>query len=95
MHYNHEDWFDNAMLADNTNINVMHSFPDFMVFTFATLVMFNVDMATVDIYCLDSATTRSVCRLHLSELCEYIHKQRRYKWFHLLGTRFFIPRQGH
>ena len=83
------------MLADNTNINVMHSFPDFMVFTFATLVMFNVDMPTVHIYCLDSATTRSVCRLHLSELCEYIHKQRRYKWFHLLGTRFFIPRQGH
>jgi hypothetical protein len=62
MHYNREDWFDNAMLADNTNINVMHSFPDFMVFTFATLVMSNVEMATVDIYCLDSATTRSVCR---------------------------------
>ena len=60
MHYNREDWFGNAMLADN--INVMHAFPDFMVFTFATLVMSNVEMATVEIYCLDSETTRSVCR---------------------------------
>ena len=42
MHYNREDWFGNAMLADN--INVMHAFPDFMVFTFATLVMSNVEI---------------------------------------------------
>ena len=65
-----EDGFASAVVAETMlNNNVEHRPTVPTRFTNTTLVMCNADMATDEICCFGSASTRIVCRIHLSEVC--------------------------
>ena len=65
-----EDGFASAVVAETMlNNNVEHRPTVPTRFTNTTLVMCNADMATDEICCFGSASSRIVCRIHLSEVC--------------------------